>query len=63
MKQTSAYFLGIDGGASRCRARIRDAAGRMLGEAIGGSSNIYQDFDGAWPTLLQLPLKRRPRRN
>ena len=41
------HFLGIDGGGSRCRARIRDAAGRLLGEAVGGASNIYQDFDGA----------------
>ena len=40
-------FLGIDGGGSRCRARIRDAAGQLLGEAVGGASNIYQDFDGA----------------
>jgi glucosamine kinase len=52
MKQTSAYFLGIDGGGSRCRARIRDGAGRMLGEAMGGSSNIYQDFDGALASII-----------
>lgn len=26
-------FIGIDGGASRCRARITDAAGRVLGSA------------------------------
>ena len=52
MKQTNAYFLGIDGGGSRCRARIRDGAGCMLGEAIGGSSNIYQDFDGALANII-----------
>lgn len=52
MEQAKAYFLGIDGGGSRCRARIRDAAGRMLGEAIGGSSNIYQDFDGALANII-----------
>jgi glucosamine kinase len=52
MKQTSAYFLGIDGGGSRCRARIRDAGGSMLGEAMGGSSNIYQDFDGALASII-----------
>jgi glucosamine kinase len=44
-------FLGIDGGGSRCRARIRNSAGRILGEAVGGSSNIYQDFDGAIATI------------
>ena len=52
MEQANAYFLGIDGGGSRCRARIRDGAGRMLGEAIGGSSNIYQDFDGALANIV-----------
>jgi glucosamine kinase len=52
MKQPSAYFLGIDGGGSRCRARIRDAGGSMLGEAMGGSSNIYQDFDGALASII-----------
>jgi glucosamine kinase len=41
------YFLGIDGGGSRCRARIRASDGRKLGEAVGGSSNIYQNFDEA----------------
>ena len=52
MEQARAYFLGIDGGGSRCRARIRDVAGRMLGEAIGGASNIYQDFDGALANII-----------
>ncbi len=46
------YFLGIDGGGSRCRARIRDATSRLASEAIGGSSNIYQDFDGALSMIV-----------
>jgi glucosamine kinase len=45
-------FLGIDGGGSRCRARIRRADGAVLGEAMGGPSNIYQDFRGALDTIL-----------
>jgi glucosamine kinase len=40
-------YLGIDGGGTRCRARLRDAGGRLLGEAEGGLANIYQDFAGA----------------
>jgi len=40
-------FLGIDGGGSRCRARIREVRGKILGEALGGPANIYQDFDAA----------------
>ncbi|WP_290545827.1 BadF/BadG/BcrA/BcrD ATPase family protein [Aestuariivirga sp.] len=46
------FFLGIDGGGSRCRARIRSADGTVLGEAVGGASNIYQDFTGALATIM-----------
>jgi glucosamine kinase len=45
-------FLGIDGGGSRCRARIRNENGDMLAEAIGGSSNIYQNFDSAIAMII-----------
>jgi glucosamine kinase len=37
------YFLGIDGGGTNCRARVRDAEGRLIGEATGGPSNIATD--------------------
>jgi len=33
-------FIGIDGGGTHCRARIRDGAGRLLGEGTGGPSNL-----------------------
>jgi len=46
------YFLGIDGGGSRCRARIRDRGGTLLGEAEGGASNIYQDLSSAVATII-----------
>ena len=52
MSSGSTYFLGIDGGGSKCRARIRDGHGALLAEALGGSSNIYQDFDGALANIL-----------
>ena len=44
---TPDYFLGVDGGATRCRARLRDGAGHTLGEAEGPAANIYVDFDAA----------------
>jgi glucosamine kinase len=40
---TAQYFLGIDGGGTNCRARVRDAEGRLVGEALGGASNIATD--------------------
>jgi glucosamine kinase len=37
-------FIGIDGGATRCLARIRDTDGNLLGEGEGGPANIHSDF-------------------
>jgi len=47
------FFLGVDGGATRCRARLRDRSGRELGRGIGPASNIYVDFDGAVRVLRE----------
>jgi glucosamine kinase len=35
-----ALFIGIDGGGTNCRARLRDASGRLLGEGRGGPANL-----------------------
>ncbi|MBS7704224.1 BadF/BadG/BcrA/BcrD ATPase family protein [Chelatococcus asaccharovorans] len=37
---TDALFIGIDGGGTHCRARIRDAQGALVGEGRGGPANI-----------------------
>lgn len=34
------YYIGIDGGGTSCRARIRDDQGNLIGEAKSGSANI-----------------------
>src|SRR5258708_4926929 len=44
---TARFFLGVDGGATRCRARLPDSSGRELGHGVGPASNIYVDFDAA----------------
>jgi glucosamine kinase len=41
------FFLGVDGGATRCRARLRDRVGAILAEIEGPAANIYVDFDSA----------------
>jgi glucosamine kinase len=33
-------LIGIDGGGTHCRARIRDGAGRLIGEGTGGPANL-----------------------
>jgi glucosamine kinase len=43
----SEFFIGVDGGATRCRARLRDRSGRALAEVEGPAANIYVDFDRA----------------
>jgi glucosamine kinase len=40
-------YLGVDGGATRCRARLRDLDGKALAEASGAAANIHVDFAAA----------------
>jgi glucosamine kinase len=52
-------FLGVDGGGSKCRARLRDGAGRgaglgrTLGEGLGGPANVWRDPVGAMRSILE----------
>jgi glucosamine kinase len=45
-------FIGIDGGGTKCRARLRDERGTRLGEGAGGSANIRLDPDLVWTSIL-----------
>jgi glucosamine kinase len=47
-------FLGIDGGGTRCRARLRDGAGRLLAEAEGEMANVFVDVDAALQAILDV---------
>lgn len=47
-----AVFLGVDGGGTKCRVRLRGSTGTVLGEATGGSANVYQNFDTAMANVL-----------
>jgi glucosamine kinase len=40
-------YLGVDGGGSKCRVRLRDERGAFLGRFEGGTANVYLDFDTA----------------
>jgi len=48
---TPQYFVGVDGGATHCRARLRDAGGRTLGQCVGPAANIYVDFTAGMATV------------
>lgn len=45
-------LIGVDGGGSRCRARARLADGSPVGEAEGGSANIFTDLDQALSNIV-----------
>jgi glucosamine kinase len=49
---TDLLFLGIDGGGTKCRARLRDAQGTPLGEGTGGPSNFRLDPNLVWNSIL-----------
>jgi glucosamine kinase len=36
---TKRYFVGVDGGATQCRASLFDANGRLLGKGVSGPAN------------------------
>lgn len=46
-------YVGIDGGGTSCRARIRDEQGTLLGEAKSGSANIMLGADVAMGSIVQ----------
>ena len=49
-------FLGVDGGGTGCRARLCDAAGKLLGEAQGGPANIRLGLEQAFASVRDATL-------
>lgn len=43
--------MGVDGGGTKCRVRLRDRSGTIVAEAVGGLANLYQDLDAAIATI------------
>src|SRR5215831_17210418 len=46
-------YLGIDGGGTRCRSRIEDEDGRVLGEASSGPATTRIGFEKAWRSIME----------
>lgn len=46
-------FVGIDGGGSRCRARLCDIDERCLGEGVGGSANTRLGLETVFAAIRQ----------
>ncbi|MFM2042372.1 MAG: hypothetical protein RLY86_948 [Pseudomonadota bacterium] len=46
-------LLGVDGGGTGCRARLRRADGTTLGEGRGGPANIRLGLTASWAAILE----------
>jgi len=53
MARKDTTYLGIDGGGSRCRARIEDGNGRLLGEGISGPATTRIGVEKAWRSIME----------
>ena len=49
--EAAALFIGVDGGGTTCRVRLRAADGTLYGDERGGSAQVYLDFEGALATI------------
>ncbi|GAK83588.1 glucosamine kinase GpsK [Vibrio ponticus] len=47
------YHVGIDGGGTSCRARIRDENHTLIGEAKSGSANIMLGAEVAMAAIIE----------
>lgn len=46
------FYLGIDGGGTKTKARLEDADGKLLGEGIAGASNLVRGATQAIDAFL-----------
>src|SRR5690606_16516672 len=46
------FLLGVDGGGTQCRLRLRSGDGTLVGEANGGPSNIRFDPETVARSIL-----------
>lgn len=46
------YFVGVDGGATKCIVRIEDEAGNLLGVESSGPANIRLSVAQSWESIL-----------
>lgn len=49
---TAPLFLGIDGGGSRCRARLETADGHVLGHGLSGPATMRAGFAAARDSIM-----------
>lgn len=50
---TQDIFIGIDGGGTKCKIRVEDHTGQLLGQAVGGPANVRLSVEIAWQSIYQ----------
>jgi glucosamine kinase len=53
MVTQGALYLGVDGGGSRCRARIEDEHGTLVGEGGSGPATTRLGIDESWRSIMR----------
>ncbi len=45
------YYMGVDGGGTKCRVRLKDMNGTTLAESLGGPANIRLGLSLIWQNI------------
>src|SRR3984893_10002319 len=53
--RSESLLLGVDGGGTRCRARLCAPSGTRLGEGAAGPANIRLGLDVSFAAVLEPP--------
>ena len=53
MTSLQQLFIGIDGGGTKCKARIVDAQGQVLGEGLAGPANPVRDLQQTFDSITE----------
>lgn len=46
-------FIGVDGGGTKSKVRVEDAMGNLIGQGVGGPSNIRLSVEATWRSILE----------
>lgn len=44
-------FIGVDGGGTKCKIRVEDDQGNLVGQAVGGPANIRLSVEQSWACI------------
>ena len=53
LTQSEPLLLGVDGGGTKCRARLSAASGKTLAEAVAGPANIRFGLQTSFAAVFQ----------